>query len=59
MKIPIIKCDPVITPDIFEAFTEGGDAIIIEAFATGQVPLRLTAAMKARVDEGIPVFFGG
>lgn len=56
MKTPIIQCDPIITPEVFNIQTAGSDAIVVVGFATGQVPERLLTVIKARVDEGIPVF---
>lgn len=51
-----IKAEPSLTPELFEAMTNGAESIVITAFASGTVPERIIPIIKSRVDSGVPVF---
>ncbi|MFH1536555.1 MAG: hypothetical protein ABID45_01045 [Patescibacteria group bacterium] len=56
INVPIIKCDPSNDAETILALAKGADALIMEAFGTGQTPLDLADAFKEIIEGGTPIF---
>lgn len=52
----VIQATPVLTAEQLDSFTNGADAVVLIAFATGTVPQRLIPVIESRVNSGVPVF---
>jgi L-asparaginase/Glu-tRNA(Gln) amidotransferase subunit D len=52
----IVKGEPSLTPELFNAMTLGADSVVVITYAAGGVPEKVVPNIKSKVESGTPVF---